>query len=273
MVIKIGIIGGSGLNNPTLFQEPIEKQISTEYGEPSDVLICGKIEGIDCVLLARHSRSHSVPPSSINFRANICALKKEGCTHILTTTACGSLQENIQPGNFVVLDQFIDRTNSRKLTFFDGLPGSWNGVCHLPMAQPFCEGIRQAFIEACQKVGVKTHKSGTVVTIEGPRFSTLAESKLFRSWNCDVINMTTVPEVTLAREAGILYGSLAMATDYDCWKQDHGSVNVQDVLAVFKENSKKAINVLTEAIKIIASKNWEKEIEDLNALVKNSTIA
>lgn len=159
-------------------------------------------------------------PSSINFRANIHALKQEGCTHVIATTACGSLREHIHPGHVVILDQFIDRTFKREPTFYDGKPGSPAGICHIQMDAPFCKRTRSILIKAAQKLQLKCHEKGTVVTVEGPRFSSKAESFMFRSWGCDVINMTTVPEVCLAKEAGLCYASIALPTDYDCWKDE-----------------------------------------------------
>lgn len=168
-------------------------------------------------------------PSSINFRANIHALKQEGCTHVISTTACGSLQEHIQPGHIVILDQFIDRTSKRETTFYDGKPGSLPGICHMQMDQPFCKKTCSVLIKAAKKLQLKCHETGTVVTIEGPRFSSKAESMMFRSWGCDVINMTTIPEVCLTKEAGLCYASIALPTDYDCWKDEPVSRSIDMV--------------------------------------------
>ena len=168
----------------------------------------------------RHGRKHHLMPSFINFRANIHALKQEGCTHVIATTACGSLREHIHPGDVVILDQFIDRTFKRELTFYDGKPGSPAGICHIQMDTPFCKKTRSVLIKAAQKLQLKCHEKGTTVTVEGPRFSSKAESFLFRSWGCDIVNMTTVPEVCLAKEAGLCYASIALPTDYDCWKDE-----------------------------------------------------
>ena len=166
----------------------------------------------------RHGRKHHLMPSCINFRANIHALKAEGCTHVIATTACGSLQGHIHPGHIVFLDQFVDRTTKRHQTFYDGSDSAPVGICHMQMDQPFCEHTRSVLMKAADKMGLRYHKSGTVVSIEGPRFSSKAESVLYRSWGCDVINMTTVPEVVLAKEIGLCYASIALPTDYDCWK-------------------------------------------------------
>ena len=157
-------------------------------------------------------------PTNVNYRANIHALKEEGCTHVIATTACGSLQQQFHPGNFAILDQFIDRTTKRCTTFYDGAATSPPGVCHIPMASPFCDRIRQLLLIAAKNIDVYVHDHGTMVTIEGPRFSSKAESLMFRSWGGDLINMTTVPEVVLAKEAGLSYASIAMVTDYDCWR-------------------------------------------------------
>ena len=166
----------------------------------------------------RHGRKHTIAPSHVNYRACVWALKEEGCTHVLVTTACGSLQEHIAPGDIIILDQFIDRTHRRDGSFYDGKPGSPHGVCHLQMDLPFCERTRQILIKACEKLELKHHKKGVVVTIEGPRFSTKAESVLFRSWGADIVNMTTVPEACLVKETGMCYASIGLPTDYDCWK-------------------------------------------------------
>ena len=159
-------------------------------------------------------------PTIVNYRANIEALKLSGCTHIIATTACGSLKEEIHPGDIIFLDQFIDRTQKREQTFYDGKPGSKKGVCHIQMDRPFCEKTRSILIKAARELDLKHFETGTTVTIEGPRFSSKAESMLFRSWECDVVNMTTVPEVCLAKEAGICYASIGLPTDYDCWKDE-----------------------------------------------------
>ncbi|XP_048855724.1 S-methyl-5'-thioadenosine phosphorylase isoform X2 [Brienomyrus brachyistius] len=252
----IGIIGGSGLDDPDILEGRTEKYVDTPFGKPSDVLILGKIKNIECVLLARHGRQHTIMPSSVNYRANIWALKEEGCTHLLVTTACGSLREEIQPGDIVLVDQFIDRTTKRIQTFYDGSPASPPGVCHIPLAVPFCSRTRQVLLEVARDLGVKCHPRGTVVSIEGPRFSSRAESMVFRQWGADVINMTTVPEVVLANEAGLCYASIAMATDYDCWKEHEEAVCVDNVLKTMKENGSKASSILLSAIPLISMMEW-----------------
>lgn len=245
-MVKIGIIGGSGFDDPDILQEKQEIEVETHYGKPSSVLTMGKIAGVDVVLLARHGKKHSVYPTGVNFRANIRALKEQGCTHIIATTACGSLREHIKPNDFVFIDQFIDFTKHRNLTFFD------KEVVHTPMAEPFCSAIRNMFIETAIELQIPYHSSGTMVTIEGPRFSTKAESKMFRLIGADVINMSTVPEVILAREAKICYASIAMSTDYDCWKEDEDSVTwdmILDRMKLNSENVKKLILAVIPKIK------------------------
>lgn len=260
--IKVGIIGGSGLDNPDLLENRQEHRVTTPFGEPSDVLISGRIGDVNCVLLARHGRQHSVMPSKVNYRANIWALKEIGCTHVVATTACGSLCENMRPGDVVILDQFLDRTTKRASTFYDGEKDSPKGVCHISAAIPFHEGLRQALIKTVQAMKIPHHDKGTMVTIEGPRFSTRVESCLFRSWNCHVINMTTVPEVVLAKEAGLLYASIALVTDYDSWRMDVQHVDVEAVLETMKRNSTVALEVLRAALPNIAAIDWSAAIKE-----------
>jgi len=242
-VIKIGIIGGSGLDDPEILQQPEEYQIDTPYGKPSSALTCGKIEGVDIAILARHGKKHTISPSQVNFRANIWALKEYGCTHILAATAVGSLREEIEPGHLVFPDQFIDFTNKREKTFFDR-----DVVVHTPMAKPFCPNLRQLLAESAQKLGIPHHIDKTVISIEGPRFSTKAESHMFRSWNADVINMSTVPEVNLAREKKIHYASAAMSTDYDCWREGEESVTWEMILDTMRKNADSVLNLFLHVI-------------------------
>lgn len=229
--MKIGIIGGSGFDNPEILKELKKIKVHTPYGRLSSFVSIGKVEGIDCVVLSRHGDMHSILPSDVNFRANIYALKELGVTHILATTACGSLKEEIKQGDFVFIDQFIDMTKKRSQTFYEG-----QDICHIPMAEPFCDYLRKLLTDNAVKLGLRHHSKGTVITIEGPRFSSRAESNLFRSWKCDVINMTTVPECVLAREAGIHYAAIAMVTDYDCWRIDEESVTADMVGKIMNEN-------------------------------------
>ncbi|MCW4020694.1 MAG: S-methyl-5'-thioadenosine phosphorylase [Candidatus Bathyarchaeota archaeon] len=242
-MVKIGIIGGSGLEDPKILQDRKEVERETVYGKPSSALMTGKIKGFEVVMLLRHGKGHTIMPTNVPFRANIRVLKDAGCTHILATTACGSLRESIKPGNFIFIDQFIDRTTKRRSTFYEK-----DVVCHIPMAEPFCPNLRKLLFEQAKNLGLRYHEGGTVVTIEGPRFSTRAESFMFRQWGGDVINMSTVPEVVLAREAGLHYAAIAMPTDYDCWKMSEEAVDVSMVIKTFKENVEKVQRLLLETI-------------------------
>ena len=243
--MKIGIIGGSGLDNPEIIKDPVTREVETEYGLPSSPLLLGKIEGVEAVILARHGNKHQFSPTEVNNRANITALKDAGVTHIIATTACGSLRRRINRGDLVILDQFIDFTRFRKNTFADSFK---NGIVHAPMARPFDETLRQLLYKTGVNLGLKVHPDGCVVTIEGPRFSTIAESKMFRLWGADVINMSTAPEAMLANEAGIPYVAIAMSTDYDCWKEDEETVTWEEVFEVFKKNANNVIQLLIKVI-------------------------
>ncbi len=243
---KIAIIGGSGLENPTILKNAKSVEAQTPYGSPSSDFKIGEIEGVEVAILSRHGRQHTITPTHVNNQANIQAIKNLGCTHILATTACGSLQEEIGRGDLVVLDQFIDFTRFRKNTFFDSFkPGNLN---HAPMAEPFDKNMRETLTNTAKKLGLKYHPKGTVITIEGPRFSTRAESIMFQSWGADVINMSTAPECMLANEAGIPYAAIAMSTDYDCWKTDEEPVTWEAVLEVFKSNVSNVINLIVDSI-------------------------
>ncbi|XP_068727911.1 S-methyl-5'-thioadenosine phosphorylase-like isoform X1 [Montipora capricornis] len=270
--VKIGIIGGTGMCDPEILKNKEEKQVSTPYGEPSDVLVLGKIAGVDCVVLARHGRKHEIMPSHINYRANIYALKEEGCSHVVVTTACGSLREEYKPGDLVFPDQFIDRTHKRESTFYDGKHGSPAGICHMPMHEAYCSETRKVLIEVAKELNLTYHSSGTNVVIEGPRFSSKAESKMFQLWGGDIINMTAVPEVVLANEAGLCYAAIAMVTDYDCWREDHDPVSVDQVIATLKNNVANAKKLLLEAIPRIASMEWKDSTDGRQAAVKNNII-
>ncbi len=240
--IKIGVIGGSGLDDPRLMKGAKGKKVKTPYGSPSSPLTIGKINGVDVAILARHGKDHSIYPTGVNFRANIYALQKEGCTHILATTAVGSLREKIMPGDIVFVDQFIDFTKHRPLTFHD------EKVIHTPMSEPFCNDLRSLVISSAKELKLRHHTKGTVITIEGPRFSTKAESHMFRAWGADVINMSTVPEVILAREAGICYQSIAMSTDYDCWKEGEEPVTWEMILEIMSKNADNVKKLLIKTI-------------------------
>ncbi|MBN2441307.1 MAG: S-methyl-5'-thioadenosine phosphorylase [Spirochaetales bacterium] len=243
---KIGIIGGSGLDNPDLLENPTSVSVQTPYGAPTSELKRGKIKGVDIVLIARHGREHTISPTNVNFRANIHALKEQGCTHILATTAVGSLREEIGRGHLVILDQFIDFTRLRNLSFFDTFEP--HNPKHTPMAEPFSPELRSLLIKTCKELSITFHEKGTVVTIEGPRFSTKAESKMFRMWGADVINMSIAPEAALANEAEIPYAAVAMSTDYDCWKEDEEPVTWDQILKIFGENVDKVTKLLISII-------------------------
>lgn len=246
---KIGIIGGSGLDNPDILQGAKDVRVDTKYGAPSAPLKSGTIAGKDVVILARHGREHTIPPTFVNYRANIQALKDAGCDMIIATTACGSLREEIDRGHLVILDQFIDFTRRRPVSFFEEFEP--HGAVHTGMADPFDEKLRGLLNAACSKLDITHHQKGTVITIEGSRFSTRAESNMFRMWGADVINMSVAPECILANEASIPYAAVAMSTDYDCWKTDEAPVSWDEILEVFKGNVEKVVALLTETIATI----------------------
>ena len=249
IMVKIGIIGGSGLDNPDILKNAMDIEVNTPYGNPTSPLKIGTINDVDVVLISRHGREHTIPPTQVNYRANIIALKNQGCTHILATTACGSLREEIGRGHFVILDQFIDFTRLRKVSFFDEFPPG--DAKHTAMAYPYSEELRKIFIETAKELNLRYHERGTVVTIEGPRFSTKAESEMFRIWGADVINMSIATETILANEVGIPYAAVAMSTDYDCWKEDETPVTWDEILEIFGKNVNNVIALLTNAIKKI----------------------
>ncbi|KAL5288553.1 MTAP family protein [Megaselia abdita] len=270
--VKVGIIGGSGLDDPDILENRVETPIKTPYGEPSDVIIQGEIKGVKCALLARHGRKHSIMPTNVNYRANIWALKSIGCTHLIVSTATGSLQEQFKPGQLVVPNDFIDRTTKRAQSFYDGGGDSPVGVCHLPMYPAFHEKTRQVLIDTARELNIDVHTKATIVTIEGPRFSSKAESLMFRQWGGDLINMTTCPEVVLAKEAGLLYGAVAIATDYDCWRDRGENVCVADVLKVFGENVSKVKSILIKSVENIAKQDWESDVCGLKQQVSEGVM-
>jgi 5'-methylthioadenosine phosphorylase len=239
---KIGIIGGSGLDDPKILKDPAEKEVTNKFGQPSSTLTCGKIEGTDVVILARHGKDHGIMPTKVNFLANIEALKDEGCTHILAATAVGSLRDEIKPGNLVFPSQFIDFTRHRNLTFFT------EKVVHTPMSDPYDKKLTDLLCRTSDELGFKYNRDVTVITIEGPRFSTRAESHMFRAWGADIINMSTCPEVILANEVGIPYQTIAMSTDYDCWKENEEPVTFEMVMKVMTENAEKVKKLLVRVI-------------------------
>jgi 5'-methylthioadenosine phosphorylase len=231
----LGIIGGSGVYDIAGLENAQWKRIESPWGEPSDALLFGTFKGVDLVFLPRHGRGHIQSPTSINYRANIDALKRVGVTDVISVSACGSFKEGLAPGTFVVVDQFIDRTHSREKSFFG--PGF---VAHVSMAHPTCPKLSKALAEAAAEIGVKHAVGGTYLAMEGPQFSSLAESNLYRSWGCSVIGMTAMPEAKLAREAELPYALVAMVTDYDCWHPDHDHVTVDTVIKVLTGNAENA---------------------------------
>ncbi len=241
--VEIGIIGGSGLYSMPGLSDIREEFVETPFGDPSDVLVLGTLEGRRVAFLARHGRGHRILPSELNFRANIYAMKKLGAQRILSVSAVGSLKEEHKPTDFVVPDQFIDRTFARHSTFFgDGIVG------HVAFGDPVCATVADAIAEGCTHAGVTGKKGGTYVCIEGPQFSTRAESNLYRSWGADVIGMTNLQEAKLAREAEICYATMAMVTDYDCWHAGHDDVTVDKIIAVMHQNSGNAAKVVRAAV-------------------------
>ena len=248
---KLAIIGGSGLYDIEGLESPKWKSITTPWGNPSDQILNFKYKEKEVYFLPRHARGHKISPSNINFRANIDALKQLEVTDIISVSAVGSLKENLSPGKFVIVDQFIDRTFARKKTFFDD-----EIVAHVSMAHPTSNGLMNACEEAIKKEKIDYQRGGTYVVMEGPQFSTLAESNLYRSWKADVIGMTNMPEAKLAREAEIRYASVSMVTDYDCWHPDHENVDVQTVIKVLLSNAAKAKNMVKNIIE-----NFENHID------------
>ena len=248
---KLAIIGGSGLYDIEGLENPEWESITTPWGKPSDEILNFKYKGKEVFFLPRHARGHKISPSNINFRANIDALKQLGVTDIISVSAVGSLKEDLPPGKFVIVDQFIDRTFARKKTFFDE-----DIVAHVSMAHPTSNGLMNACEEAIKKEKIDYQRGGTYVVMEGPQFSTLAESNLYRSWKADVIGMTNMPEAKLAREAEIRYASVSMVTDYDCWHPDHENVDVQTVIKVLLGNAAKAKNMVKNIIE-----NFENHID------------
>lgn len=245
-MIKVAIIGGTGFENPELLKNPVSVSKTTPYGETSSDFLTGKINNVEVAVLSRHGRNHNIPPTQVNNRANIFAIKALGCTHILATTACGSLREEIGRGDLVIPDQFIDFTRLRNLTFYEEFK---NGdLKHTSMADPFNNNLRNILIQSAEKLKLKFHKKGTVVTIEGPRFSTRSESNMFRILGADVINMSTAPEAILANELGIPYAATAISTDYDCWKTDEAPVTWEEIVKVFKKNVNNVVNLIIESL-------------------------
>ncbi len=243
---RVAIIGGSGFEDPDIVKDADPIMMNTPYGEPSSEFLSGRINGVEVVLVSRHGKSHTITPTQVNNRANIYSIRELECTHILATTACGSLREDIGPGNLVFPDQFIDFTRFRANTFYGEFnPGE---LQHVPMSDPFDEDLRKLLVREATALGLAKHDSGTVITIEGPRFSTRAESKMFRTWGADIINMSTAPEAILANEVGIPYAAIAMSTDYDSWREDEQSVTWEVVLEIFGKNVGNVIKLIEKVL-------------------------
>ena len=266
--IKIGIIGGTGLDQDgsILTNREMVPVPETPYGLPSDPeVVHGTINGIEIYIMGRHGRKHDVSPTNVNYRANLWTFRSLGVTHVLGTTACGSLKHKLAPGDLAVVDQYIDQTKIRA-------GRSFYKVCHIPQPQPFDRKLQSILVECCNEASYTCHPSVTAVVIEGPRFSSLAESKLFQSWGADLVNMTLVPEAPLASELGLVYASLALVTDYDCWHSDELSVSVDFVTKMLQTISVKAKDVLVRAITKIATVDWTDNIETKTRLARDAVM-
>lgn len=246
----IGIIGGSGLYEIDGLENVEWRAVESSFGSPSDALMFAELEGQKLVFLPRHGRGHRIPPSELNFRANIDALKRAGVTEILSLSAVGSLRKDLSPGTFVIIDQFIDRTFARAKSFFDtGL------VAHVSMAEPVCARLGDALTDAAKAVDIPTVRGGSYLAMEGPQFSSRAESELYRQWGCSVIGMTNMPEAKLAREAEMCYATVAMVTDFDCWHPDHDDVTVETIITVLMDNADKARALVREVVPMLAGRS------------------
>ena len=244
----LGVIGGSGVYEIDGLKNKQWKKVNSSFGEPSDELLFGELNGHQMVFLPRHGRGHVIPPSEVNYRANIDALKRSGVSEILSVSAVGSLREDLKPGMFVIVDQFIDRTIARKKSFFgQGL------VAHVSMANPVCHRLGNHVESSAKDIGINVVRGGTYIAMEGPQFSSMAESELYRSWGCDVVGMTNMPEAKLAKEAEMCYVSVAMVTDYDCWHTEHDNVSVDAMIKVLMANAENAKSLVESASSVIAS--------------------
>lgn len=239
----IGVIGGSGVYEIEGLDNPRWEKIETPFGDPSDEILRGTLAGIEMAFLPRHGRGHRIPPSELNYRANIDAMKRVGCSEILSLSACGSLKAEYPPGMFVLVDQFVDRTFARTKSFF-----TTGCVAHVGFGHPVCGRLGDALKESLDALDIPNARGGTYLAMEGPQFSTLAESELYRSWGCDIIGMTNMPEAKLAREAEMCYATVAMVTDFDCWHPDHDHVTVDAIIAVLMGNADKARSLVVDAI-------------------------
>lgn len=278
--MKIGILGGTGLDDPDILLTRSElvfdksttrtaaNGLPADYGEPLDNLVAGVIEGVECVILARHGRQHQWNPSNVNYRANFLALKQAGCDLVIATHSVGSLIEEYKPRDFILLDQVIDRTQKRNLTYYDNKDTSFKGVYHASFGDPYDTKLRQVIIDASEEIGFPLHQTGTCVAIEGPRFSSRAESLMFKQWGANLVGMTQVPEAQLAKELNIPFVAIAMVTDYDAWKQDAKPVTVQEIVKTLRSNGDKMIKLLKRIIPMIAASNdWKEETKADEGLI------
>ena len=246
----IGIIGGSGLYEIGGLANVSWERIDSPFGETSDEFLFGELDSQQLIFLPRHGRGHKIPPSELNFRANIDALKRAGVTEIISLSACGSFKDELDPGTFVIIDQFIDRTFAREKSFFQtGM------VAHVAFGQPVCSRLGDAIEETCKKINIKSVRGGTYLAMEGPQFSSLAESRLYKEWGCDVIGMTNMPEAKLAREAEMCYATVAMVTDFDCWHPDHDSVSVDSIIKVLLNNAEMGTSLIKEVTPILSKQS------------------
>ena len=245
----IGVIGGSGLYDIGGLTNTRWERVDSPFGETSDEFLFGELDGLQLVFLPRHGRGHKIPPTELNYRANIDALKRVGVTEILSLSACGSFKKDLDPGTFVIVNQFIDRTFARVKSFFGtGL------VAHVGFGHPVCSRLGDALEAGCTALDIKSVRGGTYLAMEGPQFSTLAESKLYQGWGCDVIGMTNMPEAKLAREAEMCYATVAMVTDYDCWHPDHDHVTVDAIIKILKDNAEKARALVKNVVPRLADR-------------------
>ncbi len=245
----VGVMGGSGIYELSGLEGARWETVESSFGTPSDQLLRGELAGVEYVFLPRHARGHKLSPSAIDYRANIDALKRAGVTDLISVSACGSLREELPPGSFVLVDQFIDCTTARARSFFDA-----GVVAHVSMADPCCSRLQDAIEEAAGAAGISITRGGTYLAMEGPQFSSRAESQLYRSWGCDVIGMTNMPEAKLAREAELCYASVAMVTDFDCWHPDEDDVEVTDILAVLTRNAERGRSLVAGLARPLAQR-------------------
>ena len=246
----IGVIGGSGVYEIEGLDNPRWEKVETPFGDPSDEILRGTLAGVEMAFLPRHGRGHRIPPSELNYRANVDAMKRIGCTEILSLSACGSLKEEFPPGMFVLVDQFVDRTFARTKSFF-----GTGCVAHVGFGHPVCGRLGDALKQSLDALDIPNARGGTYLAMEGPQFSTLAESELYRSWGCDIIGMTNMPEAKLAREAEMCYATVAMVTDYDCWHPDHDHVTVDAIISVLMGNAEKARSLVVDVVPRLAGRD------------------